>query len=118
MPTITILLVLLLSAQSLACPSHKRVTKGDVIECPGHFFNDNTESQIRKDVRDNELRKEQIKLKDFQIKTLSKDRDEWKEEAGNQSEARHKMDSDLTKGFLGGVGLTILIIFAAGRVSK
>lgn len=118
MRIITLLLTFTLSFQALACPSHLRMEEGSVAPCDGHFFNDETEQSIRKDVRDNELRKEQLKLKDLQVDALEEDRDKWKAEAENQAEARHEMDGDLTKGLLYGIGITLLVILATGQAQK
>lgn len=118
MRIITLLLILTLSSQALACPHHLRMEEGSIAPCSGHFFNDETEQSIRKDVRDNEIRKEQLRLKDLQVNTLKEDRDRWKDEAENQAEARHKMDGDLTKGLLYGIGITLLVILATGQAQK
>lgn len=112
------LLALTLSSAALACPNHIRLKVGDQAPCSGHFFNDITEQRIRKDVRDNQLRKKQVELKKLQIQKMTEDRDDWKRESEKQSKARHEMGSDLTKGFLSGIGLTLIVIFVSGRISK
>lgn len=112
------ILIITLSILSLsvnACPKYKKQVTGDKAPCDGYFFNLETEKRIRKDVRDNELRKEQIKLKDLQIKKITQDRDDWKSEAKKQSEASHSKDSDLTKGFLGGIALSVLLMFGVKK---
>lgn len=98
-----------------ACPDYLRMQTGTKAPCSGHFFNDATEVHIRKDVRDNELRRQQIELKDLQLKSVTDDRNGWKEEAEKQAQVSHSKDSDLTKGFIYGVGLSILIMFGVSR---
>lgn len=118
MRTLITTLLLTFSLAVSACPDHLRMQTGDEAPCDGHFFNNDTESQIRKDVRNNQLRKEQLELKDLQVDTLKEDRDKWKEEAENQAKARHEMDGDLTKGLLYGIGVTLLVILATGQAQK
>lgn len=116
MKLLTLLLTFTLSFQSFACPNHLSLEKGEQAPCEGHFFNNDTEKRIRKDVRDNELRKQEIELKDLQVEQLKEDRERWKEEAEYQSKARHERDGDLTKGFMYGIGLTLAILFGAKQV--
>lgn len=116
MRTLTLLLTLFISTHALACPSHLKVSEGDSVPCSGMFFNDSMELSLRKDVRDNELRKKQIELKDLQIEELSNDRDKWAKSAHIQAKARHDQDNDFRNGAIVGVGLTVLSIFAAGQI--
>ena len=113
-----ILITFILSFSILACPDYQRLKSGSAAPCNGHFFNDSTELSIRKDVRDNKLLKKQVTLKDLQINQLTEDRDNWKKEANKQSKVSHNKDSDLTKGFVGGIGLTLLVMFLGKKVSK
>jgi len=101
-----------------ACPNYLRMQVGTKAPCTGYFFNDDTESHIRKDLRDGELRKQQIELKDLQLKSITDDRDSWKAQANQQSKAAHSKDNDLTQGFLYGVGLSVLIMFGVSRVNR
>lgn len=118
MRTLTFLLALLFSTQALSCPPHKSVSAGDVVPCKGHFFNEPTELRIRTDVRDNELRKKQIELKDLQINQLSTDRDNWKVEAQKQAKLNRSKDNDLRNGVIAGVVMTLSVMFAARQVGK
>lgn len=118
MRILTYLILLTFTTQALACPDYKRLTSGESAPCNGHFFNDQMEKSIRKDVRDNQIRKEQIELKDLQIKELSEDRNNWKKTAEKQAEISRSKDSDFKLGVAAGIGLTLLVIFATGQVSK
>ena len=115
---LTILLTLSISFQALACPSYQMVKTGDQAPCEGLFLNQSTNDKVKKDLRDNELRKKQLELKDLQLRELSKDRDDWKVEAEKQAKARHKKDSDMKKGLIYGVAVTLAAIFAVRQVSK
>lgn len=116
--TLLLTLIISLTATAQVCPNHQLLKSGDLAPCNGHFFNNETEQSIRKDVRDGELRKKQIQLKDLQIKQLSEDRNMWADEAHKQAKARHELDSDLTKGVLGGIALTLLVMFGIGQVNR
>ena len=118
MRILTILLTLSISLQALACPSYQMVKIGDQVPCDGLFLNQSTNDRVKKDLRDNELRKKQLELKDLQLSELSKDRDGWKVEAEKQAKARHKKDSDMKKGLIYGVALTLTTIFAVRKVTK
>jgi len=113
--TFLLTFTLIISA-SATCPDHLRLQKGDSAPCKGHFFNDEMEKSIRKDVRDNEIREQKIELKNLQINQLKEDRNRWKEEAEHQAEVRHEMDGDLTKGLIYGVSLTLAVLFGASKV--
>lgn len=115
---ILIALILVMTLPVHACPDYQRMKAGNQAPCDGHFFNNDTESRIRKEVRDNELRKQQIELKDLQLQSITKDRDGWKEQAEKQAEVSHSKDNDLTKGFWYGVGLSVLIMFGVSRAVK
>lgn len=118
MRTLTLLLTLSISLQALACPAYKMVEAEDIVPCKGLFLNQSTNEQVKKDLRDNELRKKQIELKDLQLKEITKDRNDWKSEADKQAKLRHSQDNDMRNGVLAGIGLTLLIMFGVGQVSK
>lgn len=118
MRTLTFLLSLLFSVQALPCPAHKSISAGEQAPCNGHFFNEETELRIRKDVRDNELRKEQLELKDLQVNLLQADRDNWKVEAEKQAKLKRSKDSDMKVGIVAGVVMTLAIMFTARQVGK
>lgn len=111
-----ITLALFLSLSAHACPTYQKLNIGDKAPCQGHFFNDVMEKTLRRDVRDLNIKTQQLELKDLQLKSIVQDRNKWKDEAIHQSEVSKSKDSDLTKGVLYGVGATILIIFAVGQV--
>lgn len=113
---ILITLLLTFSFTANACPSYEKMATGSKAKCEGYFFNNSAEAKIRKDVRDNQLRKKQIELKDLQLKELKSDRDKWKEEAYKQSKVSHSKDNDLTKGMIYGAGIAMFLIFAAGSI--
>jgi len=112
----SILLTFTLTVQ--ACPSYEHMEQGSEAQCEGFFFNMKTNDRIKKDVRDNQLRKKQIELKDLQLNEITSDRNKWIKEAHNQAKARYQKKNDLRNGFLGGIGLTLALVFALGRVSK
>lgn len=118
MRTITLLLSLLLSTQALSCPPHKSVAAGDVVPCNGVFLRKDIEERVKIDVRDNELRKKQIELKDLQINQLSTDRDNWKVEAQKQAKLNRSKDNDMRNGVIAGVVMTLAVMFAARQVGK
>lgn len=118
MRTLTLLLSLLFSLQALPCPPHKSVSAGESVPCKGHFFNDDMEKRIRTDVRDNELRKKQIELKDLQINQLSTDRENWKVEAQKQAKLNRSKDNDMRNGVIAGVVMTLAVMFAVRQVGK
>ena len=106
--------ILLYSSTSVACPELKHLETGDKAPCSGLFLNQQEESRVKKDLRDYEITKKQIKLKDLQVKDLETDRNNWKSEAQKQAEVSHSKDNDLYMGFIYGTGLTLLIMFAVG----
>lgn len=114
---ITLLLTLSFTAHA-ACPAFKMVQGGELVPCNGVFLNQETNELVKKDLRDNELRKKQLTLKDLQIKQITVDRNNWKGEATKQAEVSHSKDNDIWKGFFGGLGLTLLVMFATGQASK
>lgn len=118
MKQLTLLLTLLISTQALACPAYQLVKAGDQAPCTGIFLNQSTNDRVKKDLRDNELRKKQIELKDLQISELSTDRDGWKKEAEKQAKISKSKDGDLKKGVVTGVVLTLVAIFASRQVVK
>lgn len=118
MRTLTFLLSLLFSVQALPCPSYKSISPGEQAPCKGIFFNEETELRIRKDIRDNQLRKEQLELKDLQVNLLQADRDNWKIEAEKQAKLKRSKDSDMKIGIVAGVVMTLAVMFAVRRVSK
>lgn len=103
---------------SADCPSHIPMNTGGIAPCRGMFLNDDLNESVKKDLRDNEIRKKQIELKDLQIQELSKDRDKWAKEAENQAKARHASDGDLRKGIIYGVLGTVVAILGARALSK
>jgi hypothetical protein len=118
MRILTILLTLSISLQALACPSYKMVEAEEPSPCKGLFLNQSTNDQVKKDLRDNELRKKQIELKDLQLTEITSDRNSWKSEAKKQSELSHRKDNDMRNGIIAGVGLTLLSIFLVRQVDK
>ena len=113
-----ILITFLLPLKVLACPSYKMVVEGELSPCNGLFLNEAANEQVKTDLRDNELRKRQLELKDLQIVEITKDREGWKTEAGKQAKLNHSKDSDLRNGILLGVLSTIAIMFASQKISK
>lgn len=118
MHTLTLLLTLLLSTQALACPAFKMVQGGEPAPCSGIFLNQSTNEMVKKDLRDNELRKKQIELKDLQITELKSDRDGWKSEAEKQAKLKRSKDNNLRNGVVAGVLATLAVMFAVRQVSK
>lgn len=118
---LTLLLSLLLTTQSFAqtvCPAYLMVKAGDQSPCSGIFLNQSTNEMVKKDLRDNELRKKQIELKDLQLTELKSDRDNWKSEAEKQAIIRHSKDSDLRNGVIAGVIATLAVMFVVRKVGK
>lgn len=115
---ITLLITLLLIQSVQACPDYKHMETGDPAPCSGVFLNQPTNDAVRKDLRNGELRKKQIELKDLQISELSNDRDKWAKEAHKQAKVRHSQSNDLRNGFIVGIGLTLLVMFGVGQVVK
>ena len=118
MRILALILTLSISLQALACPAYKMMEGGDLAPCAGIFLNQSTNDQVKKDLRNNELRRQQLELRDLQVTELTHDRDAWKSEAEDQAKLRHKSSNDLRNGVLSGIGLTLLVIFAAGQVNK
>lgn len=118
MRILTTTLTLLISLQSIACPMHKSISAGEPAPCDGHFLNNQANEYVKRDLRDNELRKKQIELKDLQINELSKDRDNWKVEAEKQARLKHSGDNDLRNGVIAGVVMTLAVMFAVQKVGK
>ena len=118
MRILTLLLSLLISTQSLACPAFKIVETSEPVPCSGIFLNQSTNEQVKKDLRDNEIRKKQIELKDLQLTETTKDRNGWKSEAEKQAKLNHSKDSDLRNGVIAGVLATLAVMFAVQRVGK
>lgn len=110
--------ILIQPTQALSCPSHKSISAGEQAPCSGHFFNNETELRIRKDVRDNQLRKEQLELKDLQLSKITDDRDNWKVEAQKQAKLNRGKDSDMRNGIIAGVVMTLAVMFAVQKVGK
>lgn len=113
-----IALLLTFTLTAAACPDYQPLKAGDKSPCDGHFFNNQTENSIRKDIRDYKLTQKQIELKDLQLRELEQDRDKWAKEAHNQAKARHEQDNDMTYGVIAGIGLTLAVMFGVGQVSK
>lgn len=115
---VLIMLLLILSLTASACPKYRMVDTGDSVPCKGIFLNQVTNEAVKKDLRNNELRKKEIALKDLQLSTLKEDRDKWAREAHKQAKARHDRGNDLRNGFITGIALTLAIMFGVGQVSR
>lgn len=118
MYTVIILILTFCLSANATCPDFKMVMGGDIVPCSGIFLNQKTNDLVKKDLRDNEIRKKQLSLKDLQITELKKDRDNWAKEADKQAKARHEQGNDLRNGFLAGIGITLAIMFGVRQVSK
>ena len=116
MRTLIITLLLILPITVQACPKHQLLIAGDIAPCSGHFFNNDLETSIRKDVHSNKLRKKQIELKDLQIRMIITDRDNWKAESMNQAKARHELKNDFRNGAIVGGTLAFLAVYLAGSI--
>jgi hypothetical protein len=118
MRIIIFITALLISVQTLACPSYQLVDNGDKVPCKGLFLNQSTNEYVKKDLRDNEIRKKQIELKDLQLTEITTDRDNWKSEASKQAELRHRKDNNLRNGMLIGAAAALLSIFLVKKASE
>ena len=117
MKLLTLLLTFTITV-SATCPPHKSLKAGEPAPCSGHFLNQSTNEAVKKDLRDYKLTLKQLSISQGMVRDLEQDRDKWSEEAHKQAKARHSMDSDLTKGFLAGIGLTLAVMFGVGQVSR
>ena len=118
MHILTIFLTLSISLQALACPAFKMVEPAEPSPCKGIFLNQSTNEQVKKDLRNGELRAKQLELKDIQLVEIRQDRNAWQYEAKKQSELSHRKDNDMRNGIIAGVGLTLLSIFLVRQVDK
>jgi hypothetical protein len=120
MRILTYLLITLLSTQAIAqsCPPYRIVKAGESTPCSGVFLNQSINEQVKIDLRDNELRRQQIELKDLQLTEITQDREGWKIEADKQAKLNHSKDNNLRNGIVVGVLTTIAIMFAVQKVGK
>lgn len=118
MRILVVLIIMILSTEAMACPPYILMNPKDIAPCQGIFLNKAVNEQVKKDLRDNEIRKKQIELKDLQIVEITSDREGWKTEANKQSNLNHSKDNDLRNGVIVGVLSTIALILVSQRFTK